>query len=570
MLQVKMFGTARRLSDMSASLSHSPPLIICLLAVSLVFACGGVFDDADAHNEQASGSGTSSVDEAPGDDDDDAPDVYTSTSNGAPGSSDSNSNSGAGSSTGDPDDPDNPPTDADADARPMIMQAEVQGTHAPEPITAAGPVALSVFALDDMGIERVDFFVGDQKVASVTDHDFGHYAYTLAIDHQDDAGELEFYAVAVDSAGQTATSDAVAFTVALPESGAVVVHEPNQPFPGEHVYWEDVAVSPTGELFIVGFRLKDGVTTMLSERRGPGGSLIDDQWIAPTQGRYGVAVTFMGSTPIVVARDVDGSSWITRYTASGSKMYLYTQDDVEWRDVAVSDELVFVVGNTGVFGVTDTVARTWTMTPTLTPLWVQTETEGGDKNTARAVAVADGRVFAVGQVTYNDLPGEFGAAWAYAAQDGAPHWSRVFTKEAEDILDVAVLPDGLRTAGFWYVDEGRRMLVRHLQVEDGVGVPIDLLEQTAEVERAYALAVSSHGEYVIAGAECENGECFAQSRRYAGDTKKWQELSGLKSPVTRFVAAKPAEYGYVVLLGQHDVNYGNGLQGSSWLHVVHP
>ncbi|MCA9720709.1 MAG: hypothetical protein KC468_38965, partial [Myxococcales bacterium] len=378
-------------------------------------------------------------------------------------------------------------------------------------------------------------------------------------------------AIAVDSAGQTTVSDAIPWTVELPASGAAIVNEPNEPLPGEHVYWEDVAVSPNGEFYVVGFRIKDGETTLLSERRGPAGTLIDDALIAQTAGRYGVAVAFMGSSLILVARDVDGASWLGRYHASGSLMYQRSQDDAEWRDVAVTDELVFVVGNSGKLADAGAAsARIWAMTPALVPYWVRTESAGGDKNVARAVRVVDGRVFAVGQASFDGIPGRYGAAWAYASADGAPLWSRVFPKETEDIRDVAVLPDGLRTAGHWDVDGGQRMVVRHLQVEDGVGVPINILEQTSEVELAYAIAGASHGEYVVAGTGCADGECFAQGRRYAENAHKWTAEYALKSPVSRVVAAESLPYGYVALLGQQDVNYGNGEQGSSWLRVLHP
>ncbi len=542
-------------------------LLIAALPVSA--GCGATFLAAGEHNELADGDSEEDSDAMEDVDEDQQPGINTSTSGTGGFATSSASLSGSSSSTGEPE---GVTTGDHIDAPPEVFQPEVQGSHAPAPITAAGPVTLSVFAVDDEAIERVDFFVGDKLVAAVTDHDYGHYTYTLLIDHQDDAGDFEFHAVAVDNAGQTTSSGIVPWTVELPESGSwlfSVLHEP--PPPGEHIYWEDVAVSPNGEFFVVGFRVEDGVTTLLSERRGPGGSLIDDSWMPQTHDRFGVAVAFMKTTPVVVARDVDGSSWIGRYTASGSLLYQYAVDDTEWRDVAVAGELVYVVGNTGALSTTDTNARTWAMTPELEPYWIRNENAGGDKNVARAVAVADGRVFAVGQIAYDNNPQPYGAAWAYAAEDGAPLWAREFPTEDEDIFDVAVLPDGLRTAGHKENDGGKRMLVRHLQADDGVGVPINALEQTADVEVAYTIAASSHGEYVVAGAECALGaECFAQRRRYAENSKKWQVQSGLKSSGTRYVAAKTLPYGYVALLGQHDVNYGNGDQGSSWLRVIHP
>ncbi|MCA9719712.1 MAG: hypothetical protein KC468_33905, partial [Myxococcales bacterium] len=120
------------------------------------------------------------------------------------------------------------------------------------------------------------------------------------------------------------------------------------------------------------------------------------------------------------------------------------------------------------------------------------------------------------------------------------------------------------------VDGGQRMVVRHLQVENGVGVPINILAQTHEVERAQGIAATSHGEYVVAGARCTGGECFAQGRRYAGNTNKWTAEYALKSPASGVVAAESLPYGYVALIGQQDVDYGNGDQGSSWLRVIHP
>ncbi len=560
---------------MSLSSSSSTSLAPLLLAATLTAGCGETFADAKQHNEMASGEtgGVVTMDDADaGEDEDRPPGFYTSThGTGADGSSDALPSAGtsAGTSAGEPT---TDAGDADDDAPPEVFQPEVQGSNAPDPITAAGPVTLSVFALDDNAIVRVDFFVNDTLAATVTDDHYGHYTHTLEIDHQDDAGDFEFRAVAVDSAGQSTSSGAIAWTVELPESGSSLFYAPNEPHPGEHIFWEDVAVGPNGEFFVVGFRVEDGVTTLLAERRGPGGSLIDDSWIAPTKDRFGVAVTFMGSTPVVVARDIDGSSWIARRLVNGAPLYQHIQDDVEWRDVAATDELVYVVGNTGMLANVGTAsARTWAMTPQLNPYWVRTENAGGDKNVARAVTVADGRVFAVGQVSYENDQSEYGAAWAYATDDGAPLWSREFPTETENIHDVAVLPDGLRTAGSWDVDDGQRMLVRHLEVDDGSGVPINALEQTMAVEIAYAIAASSHGEYVVAGAGCTLGECFAQRRRYAGNSKQWQaDVDGLKSPITRYVAAEALPYGYVALLGQHEVNYGNGDQGSSWLSVLHP
>ncbi len=558
-------GNAHKARGMASSPSLVQLLLIATLSISA--GCGEVFDAADEHNELADSEAEDG--EVMGDvDEDQRPGINTSTS-GTGSDKPSASLSGTGTSTSDPEDI---TTDDHVDAPPEVFQPEVQGSHAPDPITAAGPVTLSVIAVDDEAIERVDFFVGDKLVAAVTDHDYGHYTHTLAIDHQDDAGEFEFQAVAVDNAGQTTTSGTVPWTVELPESGSSLFSAPDEPPPpGEHIYWEDVVVSPNGEFFVVGFRVVDGVTTLLSERRGPGGSLIDDSWTPPTKDRFGVAVAFMDSTPLVVARDVDGSSWVGRYTANGSLLYQYSVDDTEWRDVAVAGGLVYVVGNTGALSTTDTNARTWAMTPELEPYWIRNENAGGDKNVARAVAVADGRVFAVGQISYAGNPQPYGAAWAYAAEDGTPLWSREFPTENEDIFDVTVLPDGLRTAGLKENDGGKRMLVRHLQADTGIGVPINALEQTADVEIAYTIAASSHGEYVVAGAECALGaECFAQRRRYAGNSKKWQVQMGLKSSATRYVVAKTLPYGYVALLGQHDVNYGNGDQGSSWLRVIHP
>ena len=558
------------------STPDSPPprtstLITTALALALALSggCGEAFHDAHEYDEGVGSESDDPEDEDDGDDDDAPPSVHTSTS--GSGADTSESLSSGGTSTREPPDDDPTTSGADVDEPPQVLQPEVQGSHAPAPITAAGPVTLSVVALDDHHVDRVEFLINDAIVATVTDHEYGRYAHALSIDHQDDAGAYTFQARAVDSAGQTTASGVVPWTVELPAGGAVMINEPNEPIPGEHVYWEDVAVSPTGELYVIGRRIKDGVVTLLSERRGPSGALIDDTWINPVPGRFGVAAAFMDSTLIVVARDVDGSSWIGRYLANGALMYQRSQDDVEWRDVAVGDGRVFVVGNTGALADVGTVnARTWALTPTLVPFWVRTETAGGDKNVARAIAVADGRIFAVGHVTYDDIPGRYGAAWAYSTGDGSFLWSREFPKESEDLADITVLPDGLRTAGFWDVDGGQRMVVRHLQVENGVGVPINILAQTHEVERAQGIAATSHGEYVVAGTRCTGGECFAQGRRYAGNTNKWTAEYALKSPASGVVAAASLPYGYVALIGQQDVDYGNGDQGSSWLRVIHP
>ncbi len=534
-----------------------------LLSMSLLasLGCGATFNAAAEHNAANGTTGddatTYTIDPP------DRPGVQTVTSNGD-ASADLSSTS---TTDGAPDLEET--TEAPMDAPPVIAAALVQGSPNPAPITAAGPVTLSVIAYDDNAIDRVHFFIDHDPapVAVVTDGDDGVYRHELIVDHQDDAGDFEFHAVVIDDAGQSATSDTIAWTVTMPESGATVVQAANEPLPNEHIYWNDVAVDTNGEFIIVGHRVVNGVTSLLSERRSPSGALLDSAVISPTTHRVGVAVAFMGSALLVAARD-PGGSWIGRYNHGGALEFQQFEPDVEWRDLLVVDDRVMLAGNTGELVMTETAARVQVLTPTLTPDWERTESSDGNSNVARALAVHDDQLFAVGHVT---LAGNErrGAVWAYALNDGAEQWTRVFTTTDEDIFDVATFGvDGIRTAGS-VPDEGdARMMVHHLKL-NGDTVADEVLVGSKDLEVAYAIAASSHGEHVIAGATC-TGECFADVRRYANTWYQWHEQYGLLSPVSRVVAAESLAYGYVVLLGQHDVNYGDGDQTSSWLRVLHP
>ncbi len=534
---------------------------------SILLGCGPTFDDAEAHNALAE-------DESSSTDPDDEPwwppGPNTSTSGSAGGSE-------SGATSFDPEDPegDNPPpeTDGYVDAPPVIQEEKVNGSGFPDPVTLAGPVTLSVVAHDDDAIEHVTFWVDGQPVATVTEPlDGWVYSHTLAVQHQDDGGDHSFFAVAKDSAGQKTTSNSVAWTVELPESGTTVVSAEPTPNHGKHIFWSDVAFSGNGNILIAGHYVKDGTTYMSVEWRAPDGELIDPSWIMPIKDRVAVGVVYDGVEPIIVARNIDGSSWIGRYTYTGDLEAEYEQDAVEWRDVAVAGDLVYVAGNTGSLIQGDTSARTWALTRfDLVPYWIRNEDEGGSSNVASALTVEqvedDLVVFVTGHVSLADDERR-GAVWAYAASDGEERWSKVFGLENEDLHDIAVRGDQVRVVGVAPGGFGTTMRLRRLNT-NGLESSVQPLDAESTYDAAYTIANSSDS-LVLAGAACSPTECFGQARRYEGTNEVWVQDIGLLSPTSRVVASESLDFGYVALLGQHEVNYGQGDHGMSWLRVIHP
>lgn len=542
--------------------------VVTLLGLlSILMGCGGTFDEAAAHTAQAGGE-SSTTDE---DDEPWPPGPNTSTSASA-----GESTSAAATSDHMGPEGDAPPieTDGYVDAPPVIQEEKVNGSKFPDVVTRAGPVTLSVVAHDDDAIEHVTFWLDGEFVATVTEPVDGWvYSHTVAIEHQDDAGDHTFAAVATDSSGQTTTSDDVTWTVELPESGTSVVHAiPTASF-GKHIFWSDLAFSGSGNILIAGHYVKDGTTYMTVEQRAPDGEIIDESWISPIKDRVGVGVEYDGVEPIIVGRNLDGSSWIGRYEPYGALKAEYEQDAVEWRDVEVAGDLVYVAGNTGALAQGNTSARTWALTRfDLIPYWICNENEGGSSNVARSLTVGaiedELVVFATGHVS---LPNDErrGVVWAYDASDGEELWYRVFGLGSEDLHDIVVRGEEVRVVGVAPGGYGTEMRFRRLGTM-GQGGFVQTLDVESTYDAAYTIAKSGDA-FVIGGAACSPTECFGQARRYEGLEKVWVQADlGLLSPTNRVVASASLDFGYVALLGQYELDYGQGDHGMSWLRVIHP
>lgn len=96
-----------------------------------------------------------------------------------------------------------------SDFPPEITGFTVNGSETPSEMSASGIVTLDIDAVDDVGIDRVEFFDGDELVAIVNASPY--LAEVLAT--STDNGVHEYSAVVFDTADQTAESQTVNLSV---------------------------------------------------------------------------------------------------------------------------------------------------------------------------------------------------------------------------------------------------------------------------------------------------------------------------------------------------------------------
>lgn len=163
-----------------------------VLAIALL-APAGCFNPEDPAAEEGTG-GTGDAAESGG-------------TNGANSSSDTDepplATDGPGSTDG--------PSDSSgvADLPPEITGFTVNGSETPSEMSASGIVTLDVDAVDDVGIDHVEFYDGDELVATANASPY--LAEVLATSTEN--GVHEYSAVVSDTAGQTVESETVNLSV---------------------------------------------------------------------------------------------------------------------------------------------------------------------------------------------------------------------------------------------------------------------------------------------------------------------------------------------------------------------
>ena len=539
---------------------HRPFLLFMLVAST---GCTESFDAVTAWDDMFADE---TGDASPSDDD------------GSPGSGWHTVTSNASNSGGGLDDPENEGSSASGttgatDEPPVLSLLRVNGANVPETMTAAGPITLSLNAYDDHGIVAVQLWSSDSENAPLVilpGHDDALYEHALSVDHQDDAGEYTFWAVALDDAGQTSETAKVSLSVELPESGTEMWNYPTGPHdPDESIVWQDAAALPDGDWIVVGFRQHKGEQPwLLVARRSAEGEPVEDGVITPVQGMAGTAIAVAEDGTLFATALVDKvDTWVGRFTLDGEILHETVNAGAQWRDVAIVGDRYLVTGNVGEELLGDTKARTRGLTSTLEPYWSRTEYGDGSTNVARSMVTLPTRVFVGGYVTDGaEVP--HAAVWAYNRGDGAPVWDVTFDEMNEEIHAIT-LTDSNRLVAVGSINEGvDRMRVRELSLSGEPVSDITLLDTVGDATAA-AVAPSSHGEFILGGQRCDGG-CYALSRRYGtGSLYLWEQEQGVTEG-SRVVSAESLDHGYTLLLGSHAINYGQGPVLTSWMRVVHP
>ncbi|MEM7153960.1 MAG: Ig-like domain-containing protein [Myxococcota bacterium] len=160
-----------------------PPLALCLFAS----ASTGCFDPIVASDDESDGPNDDATETGGGNE------ASTSTSTTAV---DSGSEAPA-DSTGTEDQP------------PELLTFTVDGSATPPELETSGLVLLEVDAIDDIGIDRVEFYEGKELIASVTEAPFQHEVLLISADN----GTHPLSAIVFDTSEQSDASDPIPLSV---------------------------------------------------------------------------------------------------------------------------------------------------------------------------------------------------------------------------------------------------------------------------------------------------------------------------------------------------------------------
>ena len=480
--------------------------------------------------------------------------------------------------------PEEPPPPVDTP--PDVHTIRISGDDDPH-LTAPGYHWLSVYAKDDHVIDRVEFRTSEDDdpvgVATVSDgaHGFG---VPWELNHHKYQGLTTFTATAFDDTGQSASASIVLTANLLPTGHMTPLTGTYAPTISE--VWSDIAVKPDGELVIVGYRTITLVQIddddlvfdrLVLERRSPDGDeIIAADFIdtpADTDVR-GLAVA-LRDDEVYVLSDREGISHIARYGEDGEQLDSWASSGVEFRDLVVADGAIVTTGNTGTLNQTQTSARTWWFTPTLSLNYKKTiNGDGADFNAGQAVAVVGEDVVVAGFVEQQN--GERASLLArYNAFTAEEKWVRVLIGDdyGERLADVAAVGSKLVAIGTSKIEGSTRIMLRRFN-SDGTPEHTETVLHPDEGEGRRLVAMPGDVEFVIAARTCTSEpKCTTRIRRYewAGPHLDllWSDWVG-KSISETPTALAAAPLGFALATRHGSVSLGEGHHEQSGLREYHP
>ncbi|MCB9568854.1 MAG: Ig-like domain-containing protein [Myxococcales bacterium] len=246
----------------------------------------------------------------------------------------------------------------DADMPPEIVTLTVNGVEGQVKILNAGPAVVKAIAVDDLGVERVDFILDGATLGSDTEPPF---EWTFGVTTDAMNGEHTLSAIAYDKLEQSGESGPVLIDIELPLGGSQIWQATgNDKFDSQA---HGVAVDGLGDVIVVGYESvsnKPGQTRMaIRKYRGSDGELLwarevptslEDPAPVGFNIARGVAIDSHDNVFVVGELSAGGEAprfWLGKYTSGGLRIGEQTSalPDSYGRGVAIDgDDRVFGVG----------------------------------------------------------------------------------------------------------------------------------------------------------------------------------------------------------------------------------
>jgi WD40 repeat protein len=146
----------------------------------------------------------------------------------------------------------------DTDAPPVITAFTVDSSTIPQEQQTAGMVAFDVDAIDDVGIDHIEIYDGDELVATV---DEIPYVTDLLLTSANNGTHL-YSAIAYDTAGQTAESEVVPLSVSIVGGAMLELREDIADVQMTHAVsaLPRVVISPSEEVTVLTTVREDAIT----------------------------------------------------------------------------------------------------------------------------------------------------------------------------------------------------------------------------------------------------------------------------------------------------------------------
>lgn len=441
----------------------------------------------------------------------------------------------------------------------------------PSTQTVPGPLSLRVDAWAG-DLERVEFSVDHELpfvVASPVDD--GRYFATIPLDHTMWEGARTFIARAIDTQGRSAETTLSVDVDFLYPSGYPEFVAGAKNVTG-HIVWSDTVSDSDGSIWIVGYEEEEGeIPRMLVEHRAADGEVIASDFAPPAFGQptYGRRIVVHAGAAYVLA-SFTNKDIVVRYQANGEIAAVWAPSGVELHDLAVTNDNVIVVGNSGELGQTEALLTSWWLSNALVPQWEhQAAGDGNQKNSARRAKLIGGDLFIVGFV---ELSGQrAGYIGSHNPVTGERSWSATLYEdsEEEEIADIAGTPDAIVTIGTAKTADGVLPRLRKI----GWGQTVHDIDNLEHTESAGLMIESAPGYEVVIGARTCTLEpkCAAVFRRYGwGWTPYpkliWHDQTDGATPT----ALEAAQWGFTNRIYTASVNLGQGHHILSSLDRYHP